>query len=125
MINNREPIEVLCDYLEGIDVQVYRESIDEDENSIPDSYILLRSQITDNSSSFGDGESKVRCADCDIVLVTKGKSTNSNSLHNINLSKIKLMLKQKKVSYVFSNLGYQEQLLNTQATFSIKVNYYG
>lgn len=107
------------------EIPIYKWSMDEDENSIPDSYILLRSDVTDNTKTFGDGKSLIRNSDCDIMLISKGQVTSSKELHNQNIQKIKDLLKSKEISYYGSNLGYDSSLKSSQYTFSLTVAYCG
>ena len=104
-------------------IKIYKEHMHEDENSIPNSYILLRSQLSDTTELFGDGKSLIRSADCDIILVTKGYADDSTDLHNVNKNKIRTLLKQKEINYQEFNLGYDEGLKSTQHTFSLEVKY--
>lgn len=126
MIYNKEPIDVLYDIVKPLANQIpdiFKNSMTEDENDIPESYILLRAEISDTTVVYGDGKSKIRSADCDIVLVSKGTAPNSDSLHNVNRSVIKKHLLEQGISYSGNNLGYDSNHKNTQYVFSLKVNY--
>lgn len=127
MIYNKKPIDVLYDMVKPLSSQIpeiFKNAMTEDENDIPESYILLRAEISDTTKVFGDGQSKVRSADCDIILVSKGTAQNSDSLHNINKDIIKKHLLSQGVNYSGFDLGYDSNHKNTQYTFSLKVNYY-
>ena len=127
MIYDKEPIQVLWDLLKDLseDIPIYKEVMHEDENSTPFSYILLVSQVTDTTQVYGDGESVIRNADCDIHLVTKGFADDSTDIHNINKRKVRQLLKAQKVSFEEYNLGYNESLKSTEHTFSLGVAYIG
>lgn len=124
-IYNVEPMQALVDMTKGLfsEIPIYKESMHEDVNDIPDSYILLRSQITDTTASYGDGRSIVRTADCDIMLVSKGYADDSDDLHNINKRKIREHLKAQEINFDEVNLGYDDGLKSTQHTFSVEVMY--
>lgn len=107
------------------EIPIYKWSMDEDENSIPDSYILLRSDVPDSTKIFGDGKSLIRNSDCDIMLISKGQVTSSKELHNKNIEKIRNLLKSKEISYYGSDLGYDQSLKSSQYTFSLTVEYCG
>ena len=124
-IYNVEPMQALVDMTKGLfsEIPIYKESMHEETNDIPDSYILLRSQITDTTESYGDGKSVVRSADCDIMLVSKGYADDTDDLHNINKRKIREHLKAQEINFDEVNLGYDDGLKSTQHTFSVEVKY--
>lgn len=124
-IYNVEPMQALVNMTKGLfsEIPIYKESMHEDVNDIPDSYILLRSQITDTTESYGDGKSVVRSADCDIMLVSKGYADDTDDLHNINKRKIREHLKAQEINFDEVNLGYDDGLKSTQHTFSVEVKY--
>ena len=134
--SNKEPIQILWDIMKGLmydknnkllkdGITIYKETMNEEDNDIPDSYILLRSQTSDSVKTYGDGVSLIRNADCDIILVTKGYAEDTTDLHNINKVKIKNHLKAQEIPYTDFNLGYDNGLKSTQHTFTIGINYCG
>lgn len=127
MVYNDEPIQVLWDMVKDLrsQIPIYKEIMHEDDNDIPTSYILLRSQMSDTTENFGDGKSLIRSADCDIILVSKGFADDTTDLHNKNKKLIRQQLKDKEISFDEFNLGYDEGLKSTQHTFSLGVNYIG
>ena len=124
-IYNVEPMQALVNMTKGLfsEIPIYKESMHEETNDIPDSYILLRSQITDTTESYGDGKSVVRSADCDIMLVSKGYADDTDDLHNVNKRKIREHLKAQEINFDEVNLGYDDGLKSTQHTFSVEVKY--
>lgn len=124
-IYNVEPMQALVNMTKGLfsEIPIYKESMHEEANDVPDSYILLRSQITDTTESYGDGKSVVRSADCDIMLVSKGYADDTDDLHNINKRKIREHLKAQEINFDEVNLGYDDGLKSTQHTFSVEVKY--
>ena len=136
MIYNEEPIDALWDITRGLmfnadgtlksdGIKIYREAMTEEANDVPDSYIQLRSQITDTTSTYGDGKSQIRSADCDIMLISKGYAEDTNDLHNKNKKLIRQHLKSQEVPFQEFNLGYDESMNATQHTFTTTVYYYG
>lgn len=125
IIYNKEPILILWDLLKSLDsdIPVYKEIMNEEEEDVPESYILLRSQITDVPSVFGNGTTKIRQADCDVMLISKGYAENTTDLHNVNKLKIRNKLKSEEVNFQEYNLGYIDSMKSTQHTFSLKVAY--
>lgn len=127
MIYNKEPIQVLWDLVKDLHktIPIYKETMHEEENDIPDSYILLRSQLSDSIENYGDGKSLIRSADCDIILVSKGYADDTTDLHNKNKKTIRQHLRDKEINYSEFNLGYDEGLKSTQHTFSLGIEYIG
>lgn len=125
MIYNDYPIDVLWDIVSPLTstIPAYKEVMSEDENSIPDSYLLLRSQISDTVQSFGDGLTLIRQADCDIILVSKGTAPNSTDAHNVNKALVDARLKALDVAYNGTNNGYDSSALETSFTWSFTIEY--
>lgn len=125
MIYNKEPILVLWDIVKSLsgEIEIYKEAMTEDEDSLPDSYLLLRADISNTPFSFGDGKTKIRVADCDIILVSKGLGDATTDLHNINRVKVENVLQGAEVPYDSCNLGYDDTLKNTQYTWSVTIHY--
>lgn len=135
MVYNEEPIDALWDMtrylmfnqdgtLKTDGIPIYKETMSEEAEDTPDSYILLRSQISDSTSTYGDGKSLIRSADCDIILVSKGYAEDTSDLHNVNKKLIRQYLKDQEVPFQEFNLGYDESLNSTQHTFTTTVYYY-
>lgn len=122
---NNEVMEVLYGMVKGLarQIKVYKGTMNEDANSIPTSYILLKSEITDSASNYGDGQSVFRTADCDIVLVTKGTATKTTDTHNVNKRRIRDHLLSQGIEFIGNDLGYDTTLDSTQYTFSVGVKY--
>lgn len=123
---NKEPIFVLWDAVKSLagEIAIYKETMDEDGDSIPTSYLLLRSDVTNTPHIFGDGVTKIRRADCDLILVTKGVATNTTDLHNVNRTKVTEALEAAGLVYEGYNLGYDDSIKSTQYSWSVVV-YYG
>ena len=127
MIYNKEPVQVLWDMVKELKgkIPIYKETMHEDDNDIPESYILLRSQISDTTTKYGDGKSLIRSADCDIILVSKGYADDTTDLHNKNKNLIRQHLKSKEINFSENNLGYNEAIQSTEHNFSLGVEYIG
>lgn len=123
-IYNKEPILVLWDIIKTLTtIPIYKEVMTEDENSIPNSYILLRSGIIDNDKTFGDGKTLVRKSECDIMLISKGSHPNTTDLHNVNIGLIKSRLKALDVSYKLVNVGFNSLTNTTTTTLTVEICY--
>jgi len=120
---NKDPATALWDIVKSLasEIEIYKEVMDEDDDSTPDSYILLRSDMNDSALRHGDGVTKIRQSECDIVLVTKGTATRTTDLHNVNKAKIITALGD--IPYESYNLGYDPILKATQHTFTVTINY--
>lgn len=127
MIYNKEPVQVLWDMVKELKgkIPIYKETMHEEDNDIPASYILLRSQISDTTTKYGDGKSLIRSADCDIILVSKGYADDTTDLHNKNKNLIRQHLKSKEINFSENNLGYNEAIQSTEHNFSLGVEYIG
>lgn len=127
MIYNKQPQQVLWDIMKDLSKQIpiYKEIMHEDDNDIPASYILLRTDMSNSTNIYGDGKSLIRNSDCDIILVSKGYADDSTDLHNKNKNLIREHLKSQEISFDEFNLGYDDGLKSTQHTFSLGVNYIG
>lgn len=124
MIYNQEPMQVLWSWLKDLnskDLKIFKEAMPDDTNSVPDSYVILRSEITNNPEKHGDGETLLRGADCDIVLISKGTATDSKCLHNVNKKKIEKKLKEFVASYYGTNLGYDKESKVTQYAWTTRI----
>lgn len=124
MIHNKEPIQVLWDWLKDLkdkDLKIYKEAMTEDDDSVPDSYVILRSEVTNSAERHGDGETILRGADCDIILVSKGPASTSKCLHNLNRKKIEKRLKEVVASYNGNNLGYDKEMKSSQYVWSTRI----
>lgn len=126
-IYNKQPIDVLVDLTKDLAEQIppYKEVMPEQASKVPNSYILLRSQISDSTSNYGDGSSLIRSADCDIILVSKGYADSDTDLHNVNKALIRTALKDAGVNFQEFNLGFDNSIKSTQHTFSFEVKYIG
>ena len=125
----KEPIQILWDITKELylkhKIPIYKETMHEEAEDTPASYILLRSEITDDSEVVGDGKTLTRYSDCDIILVSKGYADDTTDLHNINKKLIKKHLQAQGIAFQGFNLGYDDALKSTQYTFSLGVEYIG
>ena len=123
---DKKPIDIIYSYVKDLasEIEIYKYAMDEDYDSTPDSYLLLRPDVTNNTNTFGDGESKIRQASCDLILISKGYE-KSDSKHRQNIKKIQDLLDSKGIAYSGYDLGYDNSLKSCQYTFSLVVYYYG
>ena len=123
----KDPQQILWDMVKDLRTQIpiYKETMHEEPKDTPNSYILLRSEITDTDELKGDGKTLTRYADCDIILVSKGYADDTTDLHNINKALIKKHLQSQDLAFQGFNLGYDDALKSTQYTFSLGVEYIG
>lgn len=123
-IYNQKPMNVLYDIVKNLGIPIFKNTIREDINSIPVSYLLLRSDTSDAPDSFGDGSCQIRSSDCSIDLISKGFSINSTDTHYVNASTIETCLKSLDVNYNKYNLGYDKDMKTSQITFALTIKYY-
>ena len=124
MVYNKEPILVLWDIVKTLTtIPAYKQVMAEDEDSIPASYLLLRSEVSDTVKTFGDGTTQTRQADCDIILISKGTAPNSTDLHNTNKALVDARLKSLEIAYTGVNNGYDNSSLTTEYAWTFLINY--
>lgn len=121
----QDPIQQLYNIVKPLanEIEIYKEVMTEDENSTPDSYILLKSDMTDSGRVYGDGKAQLRASDCDILLISKGTADVSTDLHNVNKRKVKALLDDLEIDYIGVNLGYDDSIKSTQHTWTVTVLY--
>ena len=95
-------------------IPVYREIMDEDENSVPQSYLLIREGITDSPRLYGDGQAMRRMNNATLILVSNSTGSRSNDVHNKNRAIVKELLDKEGVSYTGYNHGYNETLKQSE-----------
>jgi hypothetical protein len=124
-VYNKLPIDALWDIVKSLadTIPIYREAMDEDENSTPESYLILRSDVSSGVELYGDGSAQIRRSDCDLILISKGKATKSTDTHNQNKALIAAALDSAGILYEGYNLGYDETLKSTEYTFSVTIYY--
>jgi len=125
-IYNKEPVLVMWDIVKSLQsdtLEIYKETMAEDENDIPTSYLLLRSDMSNVGRMYGDGTAKIRESDCDIILVTKGIADSTSDIHNVNKKLVTELLEEQEVPYIAVNFGYSDSEKNTQYTWSLSIKY--
>ena len=105
------------------EIPVYKEIMSEDENSTPESYLLIRSDITNGGRIYGDGKALLRRSNCDITLVSKSKGDVSTDIHNVNKAKVETLLRAADAEYTGYNLGYNDVQKISQYSWSVTFIY--
>ena len=105
------------------EIPVYKEIMSEDENSTPESYLLIRSDITNGGRIYGDGKVLLRRSNCDITLVSKSKGDVSTDIHNVNKAKVEALLRAADAEYTGYNLGYNDVQKISQYSWSVTFIY--
>lgn len=123
IIKKSNPMNILYDIVKDIDIPVYKWIMNEDENDIPQSYALLRSDVSDSTILYGDGDSKVRTSSCDISVISKGMMTSTRTNHYKNIQKIRNILIQNNIPFTAVDFGYSDALKSSEYTFSINMVY--
>lgn len=121
----QDPIQQLYNIVKPLanEIEIYKEVMTEDDDSIPDSYLLLKSDMTNTGRVYGDGRAMLRASDCDIVLVSKGTADVSTDLHNVNKKKVMQLLDGLEIDYIGENLGYDDSIKSTQYAWTVTVIY--
>lgn len=105
------------------EIPIYKEVMDEDEDSVPNSYLLIRRDVTDGGRIYGDGKAQTRQSNCDLILVSKSKGKSAKDIHSVNIERVKSVLDQAEIDYDGYNLGYNDTQKQSEYTWSINVNY--
>lgn len=105
------------------ELPIYKEVMDEDENDVPDSYLLIRRDVADRGRIFGDGKTQYRQSSCDLILVSKSKGQNSSDLHVKNIDRVKAALTAAGVRFEGYNLGYNETQKTSEYTWTVDLLY--
>lgn len=121
----QDPIQQLYNIVKPLanEIEIYKEVMTEDDDSTPDSYLLLKSDMTNTGRVYGDGRAMLRASDCDIVLVSKGTADVSTDLHNVNKKKVMQLLDREEIDYIGVNLGYDDTIKSTQYAWTVTVIY--
>lgn len=121
----KDPMQVLYEIVKPLasEIQVYKEAMTEDEESTPDSYLLLVSDVTNTGRVYGDGRTILRASDCDIKLISKGTADTTTSLHNINKSKITDLLNESGIDFLGVNLGFDDVSASTTYVWTVNLVY--
>lgn len=121
----QDPIQRLYNIVKPLanEIEIYKEVMTEDDDSTPDSYLLLKSDMTNTGRVYGDGRAMLRASDCDIVLVSKGTADVSTDLHNVNKKKVMQLLDGLEIDYIGVNLGYDDTIKSTQYAWTVTVVY--
>ena len=101
--------------LEHSSIKIYRNVINEDENSEPEDYIVYASGISNAPKLYGDGKVLLRRCNCDITVNEAGNGNNENAGYLVKL--VEDLLIANNISYTKTNLGYIENQDSMQTNF--------
>lgn len=105
------------------EIPIYKQTVDENEENLPESYLLIRSDITNSPGMFGDGKALLRLPECDVMLISKTTGANSDDIHNVNIAKVTALLDKAEAAYEGVNLGYNDTLKESQYTWAVRFLY--
>ncbi len=127
-ISNKTSSETLWEIVKpllvfGDELPIYKEVMDEDEDSVPSSYLLIRNGVVDRGRLYGDGKPVCRESDCDLILVSKSKGCTSSDLHVKNIERVKAALEAAECSFEGYNLGYNDTQKQSEYTWNVNLLY--
>lgn len=125
LLYNTKPMDYLVSLVKDLGLEIYKWQCSEDENSLPDHYLLLRDRISDSGVNYGDGVYKIRNADCSILLVSKGRAYNSTDEHNVYIDELLNIMDANKINCYAIDLGYDLANDISEFNISLEVPYYG
>lgn len=105
------------------EIPIYKQTVDEDEDNLPQSYLLIRADITNSLGMFGDGKALLRQSECDVMLISKTTGETSDDIHNVNKKKVAALLDSADAAYEGYDLGYNDTLKESQYTWTLRFLY--
>lgn len=105
------------------EIPIYKQTMDEAEENVPESYLLIRTDVTDAGAVYGDGRAMLRHNSADILLVSKCTGALSDDVHNANRRKVKAMLDASDAAYTARDLGYDSTLREAQYSWTLEFLY--
>lgn len=105
------------------EIPIYKRTVDEDEKNLPQSYLLIRSDVNNSPEMFGDGKALLRECDCDLMLISKTAGVASDDIHNVNQKKVSDLLDAADAAYEGYDLGYNSSLKECQYTWNVRFLY--
>ena len=106
------------------EIPIYKQTMDEADENVPESYLLIRTDITDMGAIYGDGRVMIRRNTADLLLVSKCTGALSDDIHNVNRRKVKALLDASgEVSYTAYDLGYNATLREAQYSWTLEFLY--
>ena len=120
-----DPMQALWEIVSPLasEIKMYKQVMDEDEDSVPESYLLLRPSVSDAPSFYGDGNTQLRKCSCNLTLVSKSKGATTDDIHCVNQAKVEALLKVSDVRYTGYNLGYDATLKSSEYAWSVEFIY--
>ncbi len=105
------------------EIPIYKQTVDENETDLPQSYLLLRVDITNSPGMFGDGKALLRLPECDVILISKTAGATSDDIHNVNKKKVIALFDGADAAYEGYDLGYNDTLKESQYTWTVRFLY--
>lgn len=121
-----DPMAALWAFLKPLaeELPIYMQLADESEKNIPESYLLVRTNITDGGALYGDGRTLIRRNTADLLLVSKATGARSDDVHSTNIRKINAFLTAAgDVAYSQRDLGYNATLKEAQYSWTLEYLY--
>ena len=97
-------------------VQVYLNTVDEDEDDQPLDFVLYRANVANYASVYGDGVAQIRNSDCDIIVNEYGTGNNEGSGYLVRL--VEQILVDHEISYIRTSGLELGENSAVQTTFS-------
>lgn len=105
------------------EIPIYKQTMDEADENVPESYLLIRTDITDMGAVYGDGRVMLRRNTADLLLVSKCTGALSDDIHNVNRRKVKALLDASGACYTARDLGYDTTLREAQHSWTLEFLY--
>ena len=105
------------------EIPIYKQTVGEAEENVPESYLLIRTGVTDAAAVYGDGRAMLRRNTADLLLVSKCTGALSDDIHNVNRRKVKALLDASGACYTARDLGYDTTLREAQYSWTLEFLY--
>ena len=126
IFNAVDAMTALWDFLKPLsaEIPVYKQVMDEAEENVPQSYLLIRADISNSGAVYGDGRALIRRDTADILLVSRATGARSDDIHSVNIRKVKAFLDAAgDASYTGYDLGYNATLKEAQYSWTLEFLY--
>lgn len=87
----------------------------------PIDYVLLRYDVTDSPTQYGDGKTKIRESDCDAICVSVGNINDNFAMGNAY--EVEKILDDLGISYLTVNNGFDNQTNESNITVTFSYQY--
>lgn len=126
IFNAGDAMAALWEFLKPLaeEIPIYKQVMDEAEENVPQSYLLIRTDISNRGAIYGDGRALIRRDTADLLLVSRATGARSDDIHSANIRKVTEFLDAAGDAYYSGyDLGYNATLKEAQYNWSLEFLY--